>query len=58
MDAIALDKPIICSDNLYFSDDVLKFELGAVYKAWDEDSMIAAMRKITEDEVFLAEMHK
>lgn len=52
MDAIALGMPIVCSDNLYFSEDVDKYELGVTYKAGDEDALLLALKKISENDDF------
>lgn len=52
MDAIALAKPIICSDNLYFSEDVEKYKLGLVYKAGDKTSLVQCMKIMSGDENF------
>jgi len=52
MDAIALGKPVICSDNLYFADEVKRYELGLVYEAGNQDSLAACMRKMKDDTVF------
>lgn len=50
MDAIALGKPVICSDNLYFARDIEKYSLGLVYKAGNKDSLISCMKKMITDE--------
>ncbi len=44
--------PIVCSDNLYFSEDVDKYELGVTYKAGDEDALLLALKKISENDDF------
>ena len=49
MDAIALEMPVICSDNLCFSKDVEKESLGIVYKAGNEESLYYALKKMYED---------
>ena len=52
MDAIALGKPIICSDNLYFAGDVRQYGLGLVYKAGHKESLSDCMCRMKEDTVF------
>lgn len=50
MDAMATGKPIICSDNLWFSEDVEQYGLGLVYKAGDKSSLMECMVRMKEDD--------
>lgn len=52
MDAIALAKPVLISDNVCFADEVMKCNLGAVYKTGDIDSMKDAMTRLINDKRF------
>ncbi len=52
MDAIALGKPVICSDNLYFADDVRKYGLGLTYLTGSKDSLMACLRKMKDNITF------
>lgn len=52
MDAIALNMPVICSNNLCFSDDVSKFTLGITYPAGDKKALYQALEKMYKDTQF------
>lgn len=52
MDAIALGKPVICSDNMYFADDIRKYTLGLTYESGSKDSLITCLRKMKDDITF------
>lgn len=52
MDAIALGMPVICSNNLCFSEDVDKFTLGITYPAGDEKAFYQALDKMYRDTQF------
>lgn len=52
MDALALQMPIIASDNVSFAWEIDEYGLGLLYKTGDIESLKAAIRKLHGDENF------
>lgn len=49
MDAIALKKPCVVSDNVFFAKQVMDYNLGYVYKAGDKASLCLALQYLRDD---------
>lgn len=49
MDAMALQKPVICSDNFYLADQVNKYQIGLLYKAGDKSSLVDCLKRVSDD---------
>lgn len=53
LDAIALNMPIVVSDNVFFSELIEKYQLGIVYETGNTLDLAKAMEKIYYDNEFL-----
>lgn len=53
MDAVALNMPIICSNNTCFSQYVIQNKLGIVYTAGNFEELVEAMKKFNDNKYYV-----
>lgn len=56
LDCMAIDCPVITSDNTCFAHDVMAYNLGLTYKTGDLDSLKAALIRLNNNDVLCNEM--
>lgn len=58
LDCMAIDCPVITSDNTCFANDVVKYNLGRIYKTGDVDSLIKVFKELNGNELLYIQMRE